>query len=213
MKTLRVGSLFSGIGAFDYGLQCAGMGIVWQVEKDDYCRGILAKRFQNANRSITDVRQANAETLSAIDVIVGGFPCQPFSIAGRQQGADDDRYLWDEMLRVIADFRPAWVIGENVAAIASMAEPIGKPQMVSKAITRLGNIDSYEAVYTQQQIVYLESFCQDLEEIGYTVQPLIIPAAGIGAYHRRNRVWILAHANGARLEGRTLAGSVRESRA
>ena len=116
---VRVGSLFSGIGGFDLGLQRAGMEITWQVEIDEYCRRVLEKHWPGVPR-FGDIRECGAHNLGPVDLICGGFPCQPFSHAGKRKGKDDDRHLWPEMLRVISEVRPRWIIGENVPGIISM---------------------------------------------------------------------------------------------
>ena len=120
---MKVGSLFSGIGGFDLGLVRAGMEIVFQVEIDDFCRKVLAKHapeyWHNAER-FNDVKEVGKHNLKPVDLICGGFPCQPFSQAGKQRGKADDRYLWPEMLRVIRELKPRWIIGENVAGFINM---------------------------------------------------------------------------------------------
>jgi DNA (cytosine-5)-methyltransferase 1 len=113
-------SLFSGIGGFDIALERVGMCCVGQVEKDDFCQAVLAHHWPDVKR-IGDIRDVNGTEFGAVDLICGGFPCQPFSHAGKRKGKADDRYLWPEMLRVIQAYRPAWVLGENVAGIVNMA--------------------------------------------------------------------------------------------
>lgn len=114
-------SLFSGIGGFDYAATKVGWENVFQVEKDKWCQRLLAKRFPNADL-YSDIKDFNGgKYRGKVDVISGGFPCQPFSVAGKQQGTEDDRYLWPEMLRVIQEVRPTWVVGENVTGIITMA--------------------------------------------------------------------------------------------
>lgn len=113
-------SLFAGIGGFDLGLERAGMQCVGQVEIDKKCQLVLAKHWPNVKR-ISDIRDVKGDEFGTVDLICGGFPCQPFSTAGKRKGQTDDRYLWPEMLRVIQAIRPAWVIGENVAGIISLA--------------------------------------------------------------------------------------------
>lgn len=110
---MTVGSLFSGIGGFDLGLERAGMRIEWQVEIDDYCRAVLCKHWPNVPCHY-DITTINWEFIPSVDLVCGGFPCQPFSCAGKQRGADDDRYLWPEVVRCLSVLRPTWFIGENV---------------------------------------------------------------------------------------------------
>lgn len=117
---MRVGSLFSGIGGLDLGLERAGMKVVWQVEYDEFCQSILRKRWPEA-KLYGDIKELRGDELEPVDLICGGFPCQPFSQVGKQRGKEDDRYLWPEMLRVIREVRPRWVLGENVAGIVRMA--------------------------------------------------------------------------------------------
>src|SRR6266508_3311642 len=119
---LTVGSLFSGIGGFDLGLERAGMRVIWQSEIDPYASAVLRKHWPGVP-NLGDIRSIQPLYLAGggcPDVICGGFPCQPFSHAGKRSGKDDDRYLWPEMRRLINGFRSAWVIGENVAGIISM---------------------------------------------------------------------------------------------
>lgn len=117
---MTVGSLFSGIGGFDLGLERAGMVIKWQVEIDDFCNKVLEKHWPKVNR-YRDIKELRGDELEPVDLICGGFPCQPFSAAGKRRSKEDDRYLWPEMLRVIRAVRPNWIIGENVAGIVSLA--------------------------------------------------------------------------------------------
>ena len=117
---MRVGSLFSGGGLGDFGLMAAGIEIAWQCEIDDYCQNILALRYPESKK-YKDIKELKGNELEPVDIITGGFPCQPFSVAGKQRGKDDNRYLWPEMLRVIAECRPRWVVGENVPGIINLA--------------------------------------------------------------------------------------------
>lgn len=112
-------SLFSGIGGFDLGLERAGMECVGQVEKDEYCLAVLAHHWPAVKR-IADIYDVTESDFGTVDLVCGGFPCQPFSLAGKRAGAKDDRYLWPEMLRIIKAYRPAWVLGENVAGIVGV---------------------------------------------------------------------------------------------
>ena len=118
---MKVLDLFSGIGGFSLGLEWAGMSTVAMCEKDPYCRKILAKHWPHLTIH-EDIRNLDGNQYAdSIDVVCGGFPCQPFSVAGKQRGSDDDRHLWPEMLRVIQESRPRWVIGENVLGFINMA--------------------------------------------------------------------------------------------
>lgn len=116
---LTVGSLFSGIGGIDLAAEWAGMEVIWQCEIDPFCQQVLKKHWPGV-RLYDDIREIGRETARP-DVVVGGFPCQPFSIAGERRGKADDRDLWPEMFRVIRELKPTWVIGENVANFANMA--------------------------------------------------------------------------------------------
>lgn len=113
--TLTIGSLFSGIGGLELGLE-RGIGdarTVWQVEQNAYCRAVLAKHWPDATR-YEDVRHVGRDTLAPVDVICGGYPCQPFSIAGLKRGTDDERHLWPEFARILREIRPRYAVLENV---------------------------------------------------------------------------------------------------
>jgi DNA (cytosine-5)-methyltransferase 1 len=117
---LHVGSLFSGIGGFDLGLERAGMEIKWQVENNDYCRRVLRKHWPSVPCHY-DSRSINWRDLPAVDLICAGFPCQPFSVAGKRRGSADNRSLWMEVSRCLTVLRPAWFLGENVPGFIKMA--------------------------------------------------------------------------------------------
>lgn len=119
---MRVLDLFSGIGGFSLGLERAGMETVAFCEIDDFCQKVLSKNFPN-KKIFTDIKTLTKEQideLGRIDVLCGGFPCQPFSNAGKKKGREDDRDLWPEMFRVIKEAKPTWIIGENVTGFISM---------------------------------------------------------------------------------------------
>lgn len=113
---LTVGSLFAGIGGFDLGLERAGMRSVWQCELNPFCERVLAHHWPDVLR-LRDVRDVNAGTVPAVDVVAGGFPCQPVSRTGLRAAQDDDRWLWPEFRRVVDDLRPRYVIVENVPGL------------------------------------------------------------------------------------------------
>ena len=116
---MTFGSLFAGIGGFDLGLERAGMTCKWQVEIDDFCNKVLAKHWPDVKRH-RDVREVGKHNLEPVDLICGGFPCQPFSCAGKRKGKEDERFLWPEMFRIISELKPRWIIGENVAGFVNM---------------------------------------------------------------------------------------------
>lgn len=118
MSARTIGSLFSGIGGLELGLERAGLGrVVWQVERDPFCRAVLAKHWPSADRSVEDVHHAGSATLVRVDVVCGGFPCQPASVAGKRLGQDDPRWLWPQFARVVRELCPAVVIAENVRGL------------------------------------------------------------------------------------------------
>ena len=118
---MKVLDLFSGIGGFSLGLEWAGMSTVAFCERDPYCTTILNKHWPDTPVH-NDVRNLDGKDYAdSIDLVAGGFPCQPFSVAGNRRGSDDDRHLWPEMLRIIQEAKPRWVIGENVFGLINMA--------------------------------------------------------------------------------------------
>lgn len=120
---LTHGSLFSGIGGFDIAAEWMGWQNAFHCEINEFCTTILNYHFPNAEH-YTDITKTDfSKWRGCIDVLSGGFPCQPFSVAGQRKGADDDRYLWPEMLRAIREIKPTWVIGENVGGIITMVQP------------------------------------------------------------------------------------------
>lgn len=113
-----IGSLFAGIGGLELGLERAGLGpVAWQVEMDAFCRAVLAQHWPSVDRSVEDVRHAGSATLAAVDIICGGFPCQPASVAGKRRAQHDPRWLWPEFRRVVAELRPRVVVIENVRGL------------------------------------------------------------------------------------------------
>jgi len=181
--------LFSGIGGFAIAAQACGYTTIGFCEREPYAQQILKERFgavladanstdrRNVCRSKRgrteqhrscnccppllhpDIFNLNGADYAGVDLLTGGFPCQPFSVAGKRLGKADDRAIWPEMLRVIREAQPTWIIGENVAGIVTME---------------------------------LDNILSDLESLGYSAWPLVIPACAVDARHRRDRVWIIA---------------------
>ncbi len=168
---MRHASLFSGIGGFDLAAEWMGWENVFQLEIDPFCTKVLEKNFPNTKR-YGDIKKFDPSNyIGRIDILTGGFPCQPFSQAGTRLGTEDNRHLWPEMLRVIRIIKPQWVVAENVPGLL--------------------NIDDG---------MVFEQICVDLENEGYEVQTIIIPACAINAPHRRDRVWVIANSKCERLQ-------------
>lgn len=157
-------SLFSGIGGFDLAAEWAGWENAFNCEIDPFCRRVLKYHFSNSVQ-YDDIKATDFTVWRGkIDVLTGGFPCQPFSTAGKRKGTADNRYLWPEMLRAIREIRPRWVVGENVLGIVSWDGGL-----------------VFEQVHA------------DLEAAGYEVQAFVLPACSVGAPHLRYRTWFVAH--------------------
>ena len=196
-------SLFSGIGGFDYAAALLGWINIFDCERDAFCRKVLEYHFPNSVHYGDITKQIFKEWRGKIDVLSGGFPCQPFSLAGQRKGADDNRYLWPQMLRVIREIRPTWVVGENVAGILTMVQPGAEVELGGQA--SLFGEDYRKRVLHRQEYV-IETICRDLEREGYAVQPLLIPACAVGAPHRRDRIWFIAHRTNAGTETMQFTG-------
>lgn len=128
---MRVGSLFSGIGGLEFGLERAGMEVAWQVEADPYCQAILNKHWPEVPTH-DDVYEVSGESLDPVDLICGGFPCQPISAAGRRQAQADPRWLWPQFARLVDELRPRYVLVENVPGLWSTT---GGAEVVSDLAT------------------------------------------------------------------------------
>jgi len=160
---MKLLDLFSGIGGFSLGAEYNNIETIGFVEKDVFCQKVLRKHWPNVP-ILGDIRDVQKDTFKSVDIVSGGFPCQPFSVAGKRRGTDDDRYLWDETIRVVSLYKPRWFVGENVEGIVNI-----------------------------QNGMVLRQVQDDLEKEGFEVQCGIIPASGIGAWHQRKRVWILGY--------------------
>lgn len=188
---MRHASLFSGIGGPEVAAAMLGWENVFHCEINGFGRKVLEYWFPQSD-SYEDITKTDfSKYRGTIDVLTGGFPCQPFSYAGKRGGQQDQRYLWPEMLRVINEVRPTWVIGENVAGIGTMVEQCRITDLGSEVtLFEKGNgVHRYSAEFT----FTIERICSDLESKGYSVQPMLIPACAVGAPHRRDRIFFIAH--------------------
>ena len=166
---MKHGSLFSGIGGFDLAAEWMGWENVFHCEWNPFGQKVLKHHFPNSI-SYNDITKTDFSIHRGnIDIITGGFPCQPYSTAGLRKGKADERHLFPEMLRAIKEIQPTWVIGENVRGLVSWG----------------GGLVFHEV-------------CNDLEREGYEVQPFLIPAASVNAPHKRERIWFVAYSNNAR---------------
>ena len=183
-------SLFSGIGGAELAASWLGWTNVFHCEIQEFQRKVLEYWFPNSI-SYEDITKTDfKEWRGQIDILTGGFPCQPFSVAGKRKGAEDNRYLWGEMLRAIRQIQPTWVVGENVNGILSMVQPGTETKM-----GRTDDLLEENYIYRKEQQFTIDAICEDLESAGYSVQPFVIPACAVGAPHRRDRVWIIARLN------------------
>lgn len=166
-------SLFSGIGGFDLAAEWMGWNNVFHCEWSPFCQRVLKYYWPNA-KTYSNVKTTDFSIWRGhIDILTGGFPCQPYSHAGRRLGKNDERHLWPEMLRAIRQIKPTFVVGENVKGLVSWNEGM-----------------------------VFDEVCADLEAEGYEVQTYIIPACGVGAPHRRERIFFIAYAEGNKNIGR-----------
>ena len=181
---MRHGSLFSGIGGFDLAAEWMGWENTFHCEWNPFGQRVLKHYWPNAE-SFTDITKTDfTKYYGTVDIISGGFPCQPYSSAGKRLGKEDARHLWPEMLRAIREVSPSFVVGENVRGLTNW-----NGGMV------------------------FEEVCAELESYGYQVAPIIIPACGVGAPHRRERVWFVAysHSNAGRRGYRESGREEREA--
>lgn len=160
------GSLFSGIGGFDLAAEWMGWDNIFHCEWNDFGKKVL-KYYWPKSISYHDITKTDFSIHRGnIDILTGGFPCQPYSTAGKRLGKEDERHLWPEMLRAIREINPTWVVGENVRGLVSWSGGL-----------------------------VFEEVCADLESEGYSVQPFLLPAASVNAPHKRDRVWFVAYSN------------------
>lgn len=177
------GSLFSGIGGFDLSAERMGWNNIFHCEWNEFGQKILKYYWPKAI-SYEDITKTDfTPHRGAIDILTGGFPCQPYSTAGKRLGKEDDRHLWPEMLRAIREIQPSWVVGENVRGLINWSGGL---------------------VFEEVQA--------DLEAEGYKVQPFLLPACGVGAPHRRDRIWFVAYSNGCDDKGEYELGRYPEKK-
>ena len=172
-------SLFSGIGGIDLAAEWAGIETVAFCEIEPFCQKVLKKHWPNVP-IFPDIKELRGEDVGAVDIVAGGFPCQPYSVAGKQKGEDDKRDMWPEMFRVVQEARPVWVVGENVPGILS------------------GN--------GGQRISEIRA---ELEREGYKTRIIVSPAANYGAPFEGKRVFIIATTKSSRY-GRCPSKKCRE---
>jgi len=164
---------------------------LFHCEINPFGRQVLDYWYPNS-KSYEDITTTDfTEWRGRVDVLTGGFPCQPFSYAGRRRGAEDDRYLWPSMYRAIDEIQPTWVVAENVAGILTMVEQ-GEVSKVAGTATLFDAFDDLRGRYELRETFTLQRICSDLESHGYAVQPVLVPACAVGAPHRRDRVFIVA---------------------
>lgn len=170
LSQITIGSLFSGIGGLDLGLESCGIGpVLWQVEYDAFCRSILARHWPGAARAVHDVRLAGRSNLASVDLICGGFPCQPVSLAGGRKAQEDERWLWPEYARIVGELRPRFVFLENVPGLLSAGDGAAFGEVLGS-----------------------------LAALGYAAEWDVFRASDVGAPHRRERWFLLAYRDGER---------------
>lgn len=219
---MRHGSLFSGIGGFDLAATWAGWGTVFHCEKDTFCRRVLNHYWPKA-KSYGDIYGFNAtEYRGLVDIFSGGFPCQPFSVAGKRKGKNDDRYLFPEALRIIREAGPRWIVLENVAGLFSILEPESLSEVEHKEIELFCKDDQQQAnsIVLRIQRRVIGTIIREIGAAGYllpqledgTPVVLCIPACAVDAPHRRDRVWFVAHAGGLGCKAKSEAGTLAQKR-
>ena len=159
-------SLFSGIGGFDLAAEWMGWENKFHCEWNEFGQKVLHYYWPYAEQ-FTDIKKSNfTKYANKIDILTGGFPCQPYSSAGKRLGKEDDRHLWPEMLRAIREIQPSWVVGENVRGLTNWNGGV---------------------VFDEVQA--------DLEAEGYEITPFLLPACAVNAPHRRDRIWFVAYSH------------------
>jgi len=168
-------SLFSGIGGLDLAFEWAGGEVAAMCEINPYCQKVLKNHWPDVPL-FEDIKELKAENVGTVDIIYGGFPCQPFSVAGLQKGKEDDRYLWPHFSRMVGELKPRWIVAENVPGILRIAA---------------------------------DDVCSDLERQGYEVGIFDYEASAVGAQHKRERIFFVAHAGRALLQRSVKQGTLQ----
>ena len=179
---MKHGSLFSGIGGFDLAAEWMGWENIFHCEWNPFGQKVLKYYWPNAE-SFTDITKTDfTKYANTIDILTGGFPCQPYSSAGKRKGKEDERHLWPHMLRAIKEIAPRYIVGENVRGLTNWNGGL-----------------------------VFDEVCVEMENIGYQVAPFLIPACGINAPHKRERIWFVAHSNNNGLNQRNSNNEVNTS--
>ena len=188
-------SVFSGIGGPELAATILGWDNLFHCEINPFGRKVIEYWYPKA-KSYEDITTTDfTEWKGRVNVLTGGFPCQPFSYARKRRGAEDDRYLWPYMFRCIDQVQPDWIIAENVAGIITMVEQ-GQVSPMENQASLFGEGDIIQR-YQLRETFTIQRICDDLESHGYSVQPVLIPACSVGAPHKRDRVFIIAHRTSA----------------
>ena len=205
---MKLLTLCSGIGAPEFAATRLGWDCVLNCEIDPFCNRVLQYYYPKAyhhediktltgdiiNEEVT--KRFGKEWRNNGTILVAGFPCQAFSVAGKRLGAADDRYLWPEVIRIVRETKPDWFIGENVTGILSVVLPSEEIDLEKEGIEE----DKINGRIVEKKWFVAERVCRDLEESGYEVMPFVIPACAVGAPHKRDRVWFIAHHTDARIK-------------
>ena len=238
---MKVGSLFSGIGGLDLGFERAGFDIAWMCEKDLFCRSVLAHHWPGIP-IYEDVHDLSSESVPGVDVLIGGFPCQPFSVAGKQRGHEDERYLWPEAMRLVRELRPDWCCFENVPGIRAIGADRVCEDLESEGYSvwpLVVGADDVGAPHKRKRVFFVARLSDSASDLGRAGDPIAgaWEATGTleqpwdlgpshdgipllhreqhrgGKLHQVSDAAVLAHGNGGRREQQRIAKPGRIERA